>query len=121
MADVRLFKVIVAITDVGTTDGTLETFAAIKHQGAVWLVPKWLPHPEEGYAKPERMIRLDQFRHQIFDPPASGPGPLTGADFAINEPLPRALFDGELTQQLKSRYVVLDKPDARFRTGGVLQ
>jgi len=116
LADSKTYKVIV-----GFEDGVLTDCPAIDYQGAIWLVPKWLPLPDEGHAKPERMIRLDQFRHQIFDPPASGPGPLTGADFAINEPLPRALFDGELTQQLKSRYVVLDKPDARFRTGGVLQ
>jgi hypothetical protein len=119
MADVRLFKVIVAITDVGTTDGTLETFAAIKHQGAVWLVPKWLPHPEEGYAKPERMIRLDQFQYQRFDPPVAV-GPFAGADFAVNAPLPKALFFDELSQQLKARYVVLDRPDLKFRTGGTL-
>jgi hypothetical protein len=64
------------------------------------------------------MIRLDQFQHQRFDPPAVGPPSFDGADFGINEPLPGALFDGELTSKLKERYIVLDKPDAKFRAGG---
>ena len=113
MTDTRVFKVIV-----GLEDGTLCDCAAYEYQGAIWLVPKWLPFPEEGYAKPERMIRLDQFRHQRFDPPAKGPGfPVEGADFGLNDPLPRALLDGELTPTLKARYVVLDRPDAKFRVG----
>jgi hypothetical protein len=33
-------------------------------QRAVWLVTKWLPFHAEGYTKPKRMIRLDQFQHE---------------------------------------------------------
>ncbi len=116
MADVPLFKVIVPITDVGTTDGSVETCTAIEHQGAVWLVPKWLPHSDEGYAKPERMIRLDQSQYQRFDPPVAV-GPFAGADFAVNALLPRALLFGEISPQLRTRYAVLDRPDLKFRTG----
>jgi len=64
------------------------------------------------------MIRLDQFRFQKHDPPVGGTGPFAGADYSINDPLPKMLLTGELTPQLKSRYVVLDKPDAKFRVGG---
>jgi hypothetical protein len=113
MPDTKVFKVII-----GFEDGTMGDYPAYEYQDAIWLVPKWLPFPDEGYTKPERMIRLDQFHFQKFDPPATGPGPFAGADYAINDPLPRELFDGELTPQLKSKYVVLDKPDAKFRVGG---
>jgi hypothetical protein len=102
-------------------DGTLGTCGGIEHEGAIWLVPEWLPFPDEGYTKPKRMIRLDQFRHQKFDPPATGPAPFVGANFAINDPLPKSLFYGELSSQLKARYVVLDRPDLRVRVGGVRQ
>jgi hypothetical protein len=110
MTDIRLYKVIITFED-----GAVAHCAAIDYQGAIWLVPKWLPSPDERYTKSERMIRLDQFKHQRYDPPAPGPPPFDGADFALNEPIPRALIDGELSQKLKERYAVLDKPDVKFR------
>lgn len=88
--------------------------AAIEHEGAVWLVPRWLPVPDEGYAMPERLIRLDQFAHQKLDQPGDP------ADFALNVPLPRALFEGPITEQIKSIFVVLDRPKIKLRTGGRL-
>src|SRR5215813_14279986 len=109
----KIYKVIV-----GFEGGVMGACAAVEYQGAIWLVPQWLTFPTEGYAKPERMIRLDQFQHQQFDPPATGPSPFEGADFGLIDPLPRALVDGELTSKLKAQYVVLDKPDAKFRVGG---
>jgi hypothetical protein len=109
MSDVRLFKVIITFED-----GVKGRCGAVEYQGAIWLVPKWLPYPAEGYAKPERMIRLDQFRYQSLDPPVADEGSFAGADFAINDPIPRALFDGPLTPQLTGRFAVLDKPDAKF-------
>jgi hypothetical protein len=109
MSDTKLYKVIV-----GFEDGVIADCDAVEYQGAIWLVPNWLPFPNEGYGKPERMIRLDQFPHRRFDPPTAGPPPFDGANFGINEPIPRALFDGELSGTLKDKYVVLQKPDARF-------
>jgi hypothetical protein len=53
LADSKTYKVIV-----GFEDGVLTDCPAIDYQGAIWLVPKWLPFPNE-----ERMIRLDQFQH----------------------------------------------------------
>jgi hypothetical protein len=114
MADTPVYKVIV-----GFEDGTLAHCGAVEHEGAIWLVPTWLPFPDEGYTKPERMIRLDQFQFRRHDPPLRG-GNFEGANYTINDPLPKALLTGELSQQLKSRYVVLDKPDAKFRVGGKL-
>jgi hypothetical protein len=80
MADTKALKVIV-----GFDDGQMGHCAAIENDGAVWLVPKWLPFPEQGYTMPERMIRLDQFRYQAIEQPAS-------ADYGINDPLPKYCF-----------------------------
>lgn len=113
MANVKTFKVII-----GFKNGELGHCEAVEYQGAVWLVPTWLPNYAEKYAMPERMIRLDQFRHDQFDPPATGPGQFAGANFAVRDPLPKELFHGELTERLKAQYVVLEKPDAKFRVGG---
>jgi hypothetical protein len=103
---IKTLKVIV-----GFENGVMGECGALEYEGAIWLVPKWLPFPLEGYTKPERMILLDQFRYQSFPQPAD-------ADFAINDPLPRDLFFGELSQAIKDKYVVLDKPDAKFRADG---
>ena len=103
-------------------DGTLVTCTGFEYKGAIWFVPKWLSFPEEGYAQPERMIQVDQFRHQKrvrFDPLAT-----TNADFRITDPIPKKLFDGEPSQQLKEQYVVLDRhaieddPDLRSQMAG---
>lgn len=113
MPDTKEFKIIL-----GFEKGEMATCSAIEYEGAIWLVPKWLSFHSEGYTKPERMIRLDQFQFQRFDPPAKGPGPLAGADFGINDPVPKALFHGPLTDKLKAQFVVLEKPDVKFRVGG---
>jgi len=104
---------------IGFENGAMGQCGAVEYQGAIWLVPKWLPFSNEGYAKPERMIRLDQFRFRKFDPPATVPALFAGANFAINDALPRALFDGEISQELKDKYVVLEKPNVKFRVGGI--
>jgi hypothetical protein len=112
MSDTQ-FKVIVILED-----GVSGPCSAVEYQDAIWLVPKWLPCSDAEYAKPERMIRLDQFRYQRIDPPVAGEGPLAEADFVIDDPIPRALFEAPLTPQLASRFSVLDRPDATFRVGG---
>jgi hypothetical protein len=113
MADTRVYKVLFSVAE------GINACGAVEYEGAIWLVPRWLPVPDEGYSKPERMIRLDQFRYERIDPPSTGPDPLGGVDFAVHDPLPKELFDGELTPTLKARYDVLDKPDVRFQMGGV--
>jgi hypothetical protein len=110
MPDTKLFKVTIAF------EGEAELFhcGAIEYQGAVWLVPKWLPMQSEGYTMPERIIRLDQFQHQRIELPSGD------VDFAINVPVPRALFVGPIPQELKEKYVVVERPDIKFRTGGTI-
>jgi hypothetical protein len=71
----------------------------IDHEGAVWLVPRWLPTEDDGYAMPERLIRLDQFAHQTLGKPGDP------ADFAINVPIPKALFDGPISPELKAQWL----------------
>ena len=86
---------------------------AIEYDGVVCLVPRWLPMPD-GYAMPERLIRLDQFAHQKLGEPGDP------ADYAINIPVPNALFEGPVSRELKTQFVVLDRPAIRVRTGGTL-
>jgi hypothetical protein len=120
MSDTRLYKAIV-----GFENGSFAACNVVEYQGATWLVPKWLPSLDGSVSTPERMIRLDQFRYQRFEP-ASGPGQfagcmheiacrLGGADVFLNDPVPRSLLYEELTDTLRARYVVLERPDAKFQ------
>src|SRR5262245_53343865 len=95
-------------------DGVLTACNGVLYQDEIWLVPKWLPFPGEGYVRPERMILLAQFRHERFDPPSKGPPPFDGADYRIFDPVPRELIEGDLSKIIGT-YAFLDKPDAKFR------
>jgi hypothetical protein len=87
---------------------------AIEHEGAVWLVPRWLPTQDDGYTMPERLIRLDQFAHQRLAQPSDP------ADYAVNAPIPKVLFEGPISVKLQEHFAVLDRPDIRLRIGGRL-
>lgn len=90
--------------------------SAVEYQGKMWLVPKWLPQSEEGYARPERMISLERIRYVLVDQKTIGLD-LAGFDIVVGTPLPKALLDGDL-KQFEGQFVVLEKPDAKFETAG---
>ena len=111
MANDKLLKVMMSL------EGEPRIFecSAIEHEGAFWLVPRWvLLAEDEGYAMPERLIRLDQFAHKKLDQPGDP------ADFTINVPVPRKLFEGPVSRELQEQFVVLDRPNVKVRTGGAL-
>ena len=110
MEDVKLLKVMMSL------EGEPRIFEcpAIDYDGAVWLVPRWLPTSEEGYLMPERLIQLDQFAHQKLGQTGDP------ADFAINFPVPKALFAGPISHELLAQFVVLDRPAIRVRAGGTV-
>jgi hypothetical protein len=103
MRSAKIYRVLV-----GLDDGGMSYCDGVEYEDIIWLVPRWLNSPEEGFRRPERMIRLDQFEHQIFPPPSP-------IDIAVNEPVPLALYAGELTPALKEQYALYERPDFRFQ------
>jgi hypothetical protein len=57
----KVLKAAVAIKD---GDGSLFAADVISHDGKNWIVPTWHECPAEGYKKPERIVCLDNLRHQ---------------------------------------------------------
>ena len=110
MTPVKLLKVLMAL------EGETKVFEcpAIEYDGAVWLVPRWLPTSEEGCVMPERLIRLNQFAHQKLGRPDDP------ADYAINVPVSKDVFEGPVSDGLKSQFAVVDRPAIRVRTRGTL-
>jgi hypothetical protein len=82
-------------------EGQIYQCGAIDYEGEIWIVPEWLPAPDEGFARPERIVLLRQFHA------------------TINVPVPKALFVGPIPPEIKARYVVVERPNIWARTGGV--
>ena len=61
------------------------------YEKKLWLVPKWLHYPLEKMSKPERMIRFDNLPFDSIDGNSLH-------DFLLQEPIPRAVLDGETTE-----------------------
>ena len=105
MRDSKLYKAMI-----GFDDGGMTHCDAVEYDETIWLVPRWIDAPD-GYRTPERMLRLDQFEHQMFPAPSA-------INIAVNEPVPHQLFSGELTAALKEKYQLYDRPDFRFKMSG---
>lgn len=100
MRSVEILKALV-----GFEDGGMTQCDVVEYDDTFWLVPRWIDAGE--YRTPERMLRLDQFAHQMFPPPSA-------INIAVNEPVPHALYSGEITPALKEKYQLYDRPDFRF-------
>lgn len=86
---------------------------AIEHNGELWLVPNWVPHPDKGYTAPERMIPLARFEYQTIGHPEE-------LNLLITGKVPSTLFFGPIPSTMRQLFGVLERPDIRFRTGGTL-
>lgn len=98
-ADMKILKTFVAV------EGSNEISIAdtIEHEGKLWLVPEWLEATEEGWRTPARIILMEDLKQQ----PAPKGYP---ADFLLNEPIPKSVFDGQTTDG----YTVVDRPGMRY-------
>jgi hypothetical protein len=89
---------------IGVAGGTISQCDAIEYDNKLWLVPNWLDIPAQGVTKPARIIRFDSLRHQ------KTPGP-NGADFVINDPIPKELFDARTPRQAIPGFEFVEMPE----------
>ncbi len=89
--------------------GTGEIFCidTIEYDGKMWLVPRWLEAPSEGWKTPERIILLDSLDHQAT--PAD-----FEADFVLNLPVPKDVFEGRIPKGSEGEFVVIERPDVKI-------
>lgn len=78
----------------------------ISHEGEFWIVPRWLIDPTKGVEYPERIIRLASIPHQKSDGKRY--------DFLLNDPMPKAVFDGQPNAQSGIEYDVRERPPLSF-------
>jgi hypothetical protein len=104
-AQMKIYKAMVAIEG----ESSIYQMDAIEHEGKFWLVPTWLDSPDGKQSKPLRLILLDSLQHQRLDQSGGAP-----ADFAVNNPIPKAVLDGRPPKQegfSLNMYVVVEAPD----------
>lgn len=108
MADLtpKVFTTLVSIDD----SNELNHCDTIEWKGKKWLVPKWLVAPTEGWKKPERIICLDNLKHQKI-------GAGFGADYLLNDPLPRSVVEGRGPSPAEGSYDVIEAPDITLPGG----
>jgi hypothetical protein len=99
----RIFK-----TAVGAGNKIL-TVDTIEHEGGLWLVPKWLVAPTEGWQKPARIIRIDVLAHQDLRPKMFGPHHIV-----LSEPIPIGVLDLSTPPEEARGLTVIDNPDIQI-------
>jgi len=95
-------------------DGSLSAYDTVEHEGRLWLVPEWLEVPTQGMTVPTRIIGLDM---SLFQKPS----PKYPVDYFLSCPVPKAVFDGQISKQLEGKVVVIERPDIKIPAAGGLQ
>lgn len=83
-------------------------FDAIETANGILIVALWYGNPAEGLRRPEYVIPLSSVRHQVA-PIGAGP-----VQFLVNDPMPKSLFDGSASRQMRRQFHVEKGPDITF-------
>ena len=86
----------------------------IEYEGGLWLVPAWSEPQADGLIYPNRIIRIDKLRHQKMTL-----GNLYGADYVLNDPLPKGLFESQIPKELEGKFDVRERPNIGIRPPAV--
>jgi hypothetical protein len=106
-SDVKIFKALVFSADGSRPPAT---FAAIEHEGRMWLVLGWIEMPDKAVTMPKRIVPLDLFGYQMV--------PEEGFDLVVNAGMPTQLFDEEIPIELRSKFQVVERPNIQIPVGG---
>jgi hypothetical protein len=79
----------------------------IEHEGMLWLVPEWIETQRKGWSRPARIICLSPLLHSGGPPPRH---------YALQNPIPKGVWIGQIPPQLATQYVVIEAPDLEFET-----
>ncbi len=79
--------------------------------GELWLVANWLVSPDERHRTPGLAIRIDLLPHQREG--------AHGTDITVNNPIPKAVLDGECSYAEGTEYQVIRGPSDHFGWIGI--
>ncbi len=88
-----------------TVGDKLGALDAIELGGEILVVLTWLANPGGGLRKPEYVLRLGAVRHHDLSADPTAP-----CKWDINVTLPRSLFDGTASRQVRRQFGVRSGP-----------
>ncbi len=83
----------------------------IRYEDKLWLVPLWLENKVEGLKMPARIIRIDTRNYRKLPVGSS-----YGADFVLNDSLPKSLFNCHVQPPTRLGYEFVDAPEIYVST-----
>ena len=75
---------------------------AIPYAGRIWLVPQWVDDPAENTTRPVRIVLLETMAYRRSEGAV--------ADFFVEEPAPKYVFEGRIPLAEADKYVVIEDP-----------
>lgn len=92
-----------------TEKSVISALSVIEHEGSLWIVTGWLEHKTKPLRRPIRLIQLTGLQYEELDPQKHG------ADYLVNQPIPKAVIDGRALPEEAVGFVVLDTPKIEFQ------
>ena len=103
----KIFQTAVIISGDPDSKGRPFRMDTIEHEGKMWLVPAWIDLRTEGYSMPVRIVCLDTLGYR--------PSRMKSLDFLLNDPISKAVLDGQIPPQAEADYLVVERPDIKVR------
>lgn len=97
----KILKTLVTFND--SDLGKILECDTIEFKGKFWLVPEWLENATTGKMQPLRIICLDLLPHQNILHPHP-------ANFVLNDPIPKCVFDGEIPVETTLNFQIVESP-----------
>ena len=101
----KILKTLLAFSD--SDPGKIFSCDTIEMDGKFWLVPDWIENYATRKSKPIRIICLDYLPHQKT-------GADEMADFVLNVPIPKCVFDGEIPSETTLNFHIVEDPEIFF-------
>jgi hypothetical protein len=99
-------------TYVKCDDGETYLIDTIRHEGLLWLVPKWTGTINPNMQKTVRLIPIDSLARTDLGHDFLGTGHHV---LKLDDPIPISVLDGTCPSQVAEHYGVVEKPELWIR------
>jgi len=99
----RIYRTLMAFSD--SAPGKVFLSDTIEYDNKFWLVPEWTENKLIRKMRPTRIILLNSLPHQKTNNPAAP------ADFFLNKPIPKCVFDGQVPPETTFEFHIVENPE----------
>ncbi len=80
----------------------------IEYEDKLWLVTKWSPTSKSEWHSPAFLVCLSYLPHAKTRDSEK-------FDFVLNNKLPKSVYEGHISPELKNQFLVIENPDIKVR------